>query len=79
MVQAVLALRAAPGSSAGKTLLDDVEAAVAAASDPRIALAWKYASVLDRDGVFLAGLAPSLGLNAAKLDALFTAAASIVV
>lgn len=79
IMQAVLALHAVPGSGPGKTLLDDVEAAVAAAPDARIPLAWKRATVLDRRGTFVLTLAAGLGLNDAKLDELFTAAATISV
>ena len=79
MVQGALAMHAQPGSAPGKTLLDDVEAAVAAASDPRIAIAWSKATTLDRHGLFVVQMAPALGLTDDKLDALFVAASGISV
>ena len=81
MVQGVLALHAQPGSSPGKTLLDDVDAAVAASSDPRIPLAWQRATTLDRQGLFVTQVAkaPPLNMTDQQLDALFTAAAEISV
>jgi len=79
IMQASLAMHATPGSAAGKTLLDDVEAAVAASSDPRILIAWKRATALERHGLFVTQMALALNLSDDKLDALFTAASGISV
>ena len=73
MRQARLALHAA-----GK--LAAVNAAINALPDPPKTAAlieWEYSSTVRRDSQFVALLGPALGLDAAGLDALFVAAASL--
>lgn len=81
IVQAELALQATPSpTNPGKTLLDDVNAAVDATSDLRVKIAWTKATVVERDGLFvtqIASMIPGLS-NPAARDALFIAAAKIV-
>jgi len=57
-------------------LLDDVEAAVAAASQD-IQIAWEYEPNIRRDSPMIGALAPALGLTDAQIDDLFRAAAAI--
>ena len=73
MRQARLALHAA-----GK--LAAVNAAIAALPDPPKTAAlieWEYSSTVRRDSRFVALLGPTLGLDAAALDALFVAASKL--
>ena len=61
-------------------LLDDVEAAINAMSEPARTAAridWDYSSTVKRDNATLAALAAALGLSGAQLDELFVAAAGI--
>lgn len=61
-------------------LLDDVETAIDAMSEPNRTAAridWDYSSSVRRDNATLAALAAALGLTAEQLDALFVAAAGI--
>lgn len=57
-------------------LLDDVEAAVAAA-DRLTRTAWEYAQAFERSSPTIATLAAALGLSDEQLDELFRAAAKI--
>ena len=57
-------------------LLDEVEAAVAAA-DRLTQTAWEYAQAFERTSPTIAALAAALGLTDAQLDDLFRAAAKI--
>jgi hypothetical protein len=57
-------------------LLDQVDAAVAAA-DRAAQLEWEYATTIDRGSALVEGLAASVPLTDAQLDALFTAAAAL--
>lgn len=57
-------------------LLDDVEAAVAAA-DRAAQLEWEYATEIKRDWPTLVAMAAALGMTDAQLDALFTAGAAL--
>jgi hypothetical protein len=57
-------------------LLDQVDAAVAAA-DRAARLEWEYATTIDRGSALVEGLAASVPLTDAQLDALFTAAAAL--
>lgn len=65
----------------GAGLLDDVDAAIAAITDPtqrRAAeIEWEYAQTVDRDSSFTQQLAAGLNLTAEQLDALFTQAAAL--
>lgn len=74
MRQARLALLAA-----GK--LGDVAAALASITDPvqrqAAQIEWEYSSSVKRDSDWVQQLAPALGLDAAGLGALFTAAAAL--
>ena len=75
MRQARLALHAA-----GK--LTAVNAAINALPDPPKTAAlieWEYSSTVRRDSRFVALLGPTLGLDAAALDALFVAASKVPV
>jgi hypothetical protein len=62
--------------AAGKTLLDDANAAVAAAGGA-VALAWGNSAKLTRSSPTLEALGAALGLTAADLDALFVAADAV--
>jgi hypothetical protein len=59
-------------------LLTNAQAAVAAATDPMVALAWNNAQTFDRSSPTMAGLAVALGLTDSQVDDLFRAAAQIV-
>jgi hypothetical protein len=59
-------------------LLDQVEAAVAAA-DKATQIAWQYATEIRRTDPLITTLGTALGLTAAQIDALFVAAAAIVI
>lgn len=78
MFQAREALRRTPAPGAGN-LLDAVNAYVEAqrAEQPTLALAWEYATQVERDGVFVMSLANVLGLSGTALDDLFRLAATI--
>lgn len=58
-------------------LLDDVEAAVAAAPDPLVQIAWADAQSFERSSPTIATLAAAIGLNDTQVDDLFIAAAKI--
>lgn len=59
--------------------LEAANAAVAAANNPALSIAWEYASDLSRSSPGLAAMAQAIGLNEADVDALFVAANAIVV
>lgn len=65
----------------GAGLLDDVDAAIAAITDPTqrkaAEIEWEYAQTVDRDSSFTQQLSAGLGLTAEQLDALFTQAATL--
>ena len=65
----------------GAGLLDDVDAAIAAITDPTqrkaAEIEWEYAQTVDRDSSFTQQLAAGLGLTSEQLDALFTQAAAL--
>lgn len=82
IMQGQLALLAVQSpKNSGKTLLDDVNAAVDASTDPRVKIAWSKATTLERQGLFVTQIAPGIsGLDtSAALDALFIAADQISV
>ncbi len=59
-------------------LLDDIDAQMSSLEvAPAAKIAWEYATVWLRDSVFIAELAPALGLSGAQIDALFIAAAQV--
>lgn len=58
-------------------LFDQVTAAVAAAEDPMITLAWAESVELLRNSPTIATLSAALGLTEAEVDALFIAASQI--
>ena len=62
--------------NAGKTLLNDADAAVAAAGGA-LALAWGNAAVITRSSPATAAMGAALGLSGADLDALFIAASEV--
>lgn len=65
----------------GAGLLDDVDAAISAITDPTqrkaAQIEWEYAQTVDRDSSFTQQLAAGLGLTSEQLDALFTRAAAL--
>jgi hypothetical protein len=74
--QAKIQLLRTPGSADGKTLLDDVRAAVEAAGG-EVEIWFTDARSWDRANPYVAQLGKSLKLKAADIDALFSAAAQI--
>lgn len=77
-MQAQLALHATASlTKAGKTALDDVNAAVAATSDPTVTIYWNTAAAFDRQHPKLLALVSLLGWSSAYVDQLFTAAAQL--
>ena len=78
MFQAREALRRTPGGDGG-TLLDKVNAHVDAhrVDNPTLALAWEYATQVERYGAFVTTLAGVFGLDETALDNLFGLAATI--
>lgn len=74
--QARMALLARSGAETGKTMLDDVNAACAAAGG-NILIYWNYASRIDRNSPMVAHMASVLNLSSLQLDALFLAASQV--
>ena len=73
--QAAIALFLTPSpSNAGKTLLDDINTAVATAGGVT-ALWWEHTQVVERSSATVAAVASALELPAAQIDALFVLAA----
>lgn len=60
----------------GAGMLDDVEAAIAAAP-PAVRIEWEYATQIERASPLVAAIAAELDLDAPALDALFAAAAQL--
>ncbi len=77
MFQAREAMRLTPFGAG--TLLDAVNAYVMAnaTANPRLTLAWEYASDIERNGVFVTSLAAQFSLDAVTLDGLFKLASGI--
>ncbi len=77
MFQAREAMRLTPYGAG--TLLDAVNAYVAsnATANPRLVLAWEYATEIERHGVFVTSLAAQFGLDDVTLDGLFKLASGI--
>ena len=65
----------------GAGLLDDVDAAIAAITDPvqhkAAEIEWEYAQTVNRDSQFTMQLAEGLGLTEEQLNNLFTVASSL--
>lgn len=57
-------------------LLNSVEAAVSQ-SNGELALAWEYATTIERNSPFIAQLGAALGLTSQQIDDLFVTAASV--
>ncbi|WP_424361433.1 hypothetical protein [Methylocystis parvus] len=78
MFQAREALRRSPSPN-DRNLLDAVDAYVATRrlDQPTLALAWEYATEVERSGAFVHALAEVFGLDDAALDSLFLLAATI--
>lgn len=77
-MQAELELQATPSPvTPGKTLLDDVNAAIAGATDPTLTIYWNTAADFHRDHPKLNAIAAAMGLSSAQVDALFIAAAQL--
>lgn len=76
VVPEVVSMRQARLALLAASLLDDVEAAIAAA--PQAArIEWEYATEVHRDYGLVLTLAPALGLTDQQLDDLFVTAASL--
>jgi hypothetical protein len=78
MFQAREALRNTPAPG-GDNLLAAAQAVVDEARDaqPTLALAWEYATQIDRDGALVAALASRLGLDGPAIDDLFRRAGAV--
>ena len=79
-VPAEVTMRQARLALLGAGLLDDVEAAIDAMSDPAKAAArieWDYSNTLRRDHPLVATLGAGLGLTSGQLDDLFIAAGAL--
>lgn len=78
MFQAREALRRSP-SPGGGDLLDAVDAYIETRrlEQPTLALAWEYATEVERRGAFVSALAKAFGLDDPALDALFRLAATV--
>lgn len=76
--QARIQLFRTPGSAPGKTLLDDVTAAVTAAGG-QIAIWFAEALSWDRHSPYVAAIGKTLKLSAEQIDSLFASAAKIEV
>jgi hypothetical protein len=74
--QAKIQLLRSPGSTTGKSLLDDVKSAVDAASG-EVEIWFTDARTWERSNPYVAQLGKSLKLKASDIDALFVAAAQI--
>jgi hypothetical protein len=66
-------------SPQGGTLLDAIEAYVDSerTRQPTLALAWEYATQIERDSAFVCALASHFGLDGPALDRIFQLAATI--
>jgi hypothetical protein len=76
-VPEVVTIRQAKLALLAGGLLDDADAAVAAAGQAA-QIEWEYATEVRRDNTLVTGIGAALGLNEAQIDALFIAAAAIV-
>ncbi len=78
MFQAREALRRTP-SPGGGTLLEAIDAYVQSQriQQPTLALAWEYATRIERDSVFVTALASHSGLDGPAIDRIFQLAATI--
>lgn len=81
VIPAEVTMRQARLALLGIGKLSDVDAALASITDPAqrqaAQIEWEYSSTVKRDSAWVQQLAPALGLDAAQLDALFTAAAAL--
>lgn len=81
VIPAEVTMRQARLALLGIGKLSDVDAALASITDPAqrqaAQIEWEYSSTVKRDSAWVQQLAPALGLDAAALDALFTAAAAL--
>ncbi|MEL6311888.1 MAG: hypothetical protein AAFQ17_05910, partial [Pseudomonadota bacterium] len=59
--------------------LEDADAAITASGNVEWQIAWTSGSTVERASPMVAAMAGALGLDAAALDALFTAASEISV
>lgn len=67
-----------PGAEVGKTLLDDANVAVAAAS-VRAQIAWANAADVQRSSPTLATLATALNLSSSQIDTFYLAASQVLI
>lgn len=74
--RAVLLQMPSPSGTPGRTLFEDVDAALHAAGGVGLQ-AWEYANDVTRSGPLVASLGSQLGLTPAQLDQLFIAANGI--
>lgn len=64
--------------TAGRTFLDDVDAAIRAQGGPSL-IAWEYGNTVARNGPLVLAMAAEFLLSDVELDALFEQASQIVV
>lgn len=76
LVPKVVTMRQARLALLQADLLDDVEAAIAAA-DQATRIEWEYASTVERNNALVASLTAALGWTEAQVDELFIAAAKL--
>lgn len=74
--QALIQLSRTPSKTKGKTLLDDVTAAVTEAGG-ELAIWFANAATWQRTNPYVGQIGDAVGLTSAKIDSLFTAAAQI--
>ena len=60
-------------------LLTTIEAAVASHPDPKVKIAWEYATEFNRDSPTVLALSAALGITEAQLDEIFTFASGVTV
>ena len=78
-VPATVALWQARVVLAQQGMLANVNAAIAAAGDPRAQAVWDYGNDISRASPLMAHIGSALGLTAGQIDDLFRAAAAIAV
>lgn len=74
--QARAVLLQMPGSTAGRSLFQDVDDALKARGGAAWQ-AWEFANEFTRDGALVGQMGAAFGMSAAQLDALFVAAAGV--
>ena len=81
MIPQSITMRQARLALLGASLLDDVDAAIAAIPDPvqrkAAEIEWEYATVIERNSSLVTVLSAQLGLDAATMDNLFLAGGTL--